>query len=623
MNVVKDCLGSYEKVLINKFDFPSYSNDGRFMAINDKYFVLANQNSSLNIYKHQYPLNSYTNHKVDNSYSNIYDMEFSPFYNNILACGFDNNSVFLIKLTELSNGIFPNSTRYQKHTKKVNFLNFNPIVNNLICSSTSYGEVHIWDAQMSKTIEEFKVYGNPNVVSWNTNGSLIGISLKNKYFNIIDPRTKELIFNAQISHQFSNSKFAWIDDNNIVTLGWNKFGRRTVSILDTRNCLLLTEKALDNYSTVTMPYVDPELKLIYTIGNGDSYIKVFDYSNGNLDNIYNNKISKPNVFSILLNRRYLNKKDKEIDRFIQYTKDKIICYTSFGLNKDIDIDILAAYPNENLAKPQLTIDEWKKGEKAELIPQKLHKAQNSKNEIKEPTNENIKSNPKGENFVYDKFKNFDRNNSNNIQLNQSAQSSGKPNVKITINTKRSSLGKANSITAHGNLNPSNDEYTLLVDENNDLKNEIQQLNKEKKELTELYNEVLDYNNKFNSKNENLESKLKEYKEKINKYENQLSNYNELNQKYNSLKSDLDEKYLNLKVKYNDKIIELNDLKIKYINEKDKSSKYEKNFSNLKNQITEYNKKKDLTKENEKNINKMALLIEKFKNEEKKVKERDQ
>ena len=498
MNVVKDSLASYEKVLIKNYEFPLFSNDGRLMGINDKFFVLAsNQCGYLNIYKNTNSLNSYTKYKVDadnsNSISYIYDMEFSPFHNNILACGND-NIVFLIKMNESNNGIFFNSSRYQKHKKKVNFLNFNPIVNNLMCSCTSYGEVHVWDSQVSKTIAEFNVPSTPNVVSWDTNGSLIGISAKNKNFYIHDPRANKSVCNVQISEVTNNSKFAWVDDNQVVTIGWDKLSRRTISLFDIRNKSIVCQKLLDSYTSSTTPYVDPELKLIYTIGNGDSYIRAFDYSNGKIENIQNHLLSKSNNTSIVLKRRYLDKQHNEIDRFIIYTKEKNISYVSFSL-RNKNLDTLRAYPNENLSKPQLSVADWVKGQNVKLIPQKVYTTQTSKDENKYPS-ESIRILPKKDEFVY----NNNINNSNDY----SEPNSEKYNVKITVNSKRTSSGNIGSNKQRQQFSQQNpslpqenfisqeEKCKNLMDENKNLKTSIQQMSNKLENLNKNYTKSVNY-----------------------------------------------------------------------------------------------------------------------------------
>ena len=84
------------------------------------------------------------------------------------------------------------------------------------------------------------------------------------------------------------------------------------------------------------------------------------------------------IFSIQLNRKYLNKKDKEIDRFAIYTKNNKIFYFSFLIkDKNKDYNDLY-YPSEESYSPQMTSEEWFHGGK--IIPQKVHNNTNKHNE---------------------------------------------------------------------------------------------------------------------------------------------------------------------------------------------------------------------------------------------------
>ena len=65
-----------------------------------------------------------------------------------------------------------------------NALIINPISSDIICSSTYYGEIHVWSLENNSYYINLKVDNNPTLVSWNPKGSLIGATTKIKYINI-------------------------------------------------------------------------------------------------------------------------------------------------------------------------------------------------------------------------------------------------------------------------------------------------------------------------------------------------------------------------------------------------------------------------------------------------------
>ena len=198
--------------------------DGRLMAINDKYLALAYiGKGNIKILDSSHPINLTNNYltiKLQDSY--ILDMEFSPFDSDILCFCNESNNVFLSRINYKSENNYDlNWDVYQGHEKKVNFINFNPIASNIMVSSTSYGDIKVWESKEFKTYKQFKILYNPNTISWSPNGDLIGITAKNKILTIFDPRNDKEIFQEQISQNYLITKFAWIDNNIVATVGIN------------------------------------------------------------------------------------------------------------------------------------------------------------------------------------------------------------------------------------------------------------------------------------------------------------------------------------------------------------------------------------------------------------------
>ena len=117
----------------------NYETDGRLIAVNDKYLAISWMKGGLiklvNSYEPQNLYNNKTGFKFEDS--NILDMEFSPFENNILCFSNENNNIYMTKLIDDGkNAINIEASIYKGHEKKINSLNFNPIALNLMCSCT-------------------------------------------------------------------------------------------------------------------------------------------------------------------------------------------------------------------------------------------------------------------------------------------------------------------------------------------------------------------------------------------------------------------------------------------------------------------------------------------------------
>jgi hypothetical protein len=300
-----------------------------------------------------------------------------------------------------------------------------------MCSSTSYGELHVWDSNQFNTLTKYNFSNNPNNVFWSPNGDLIGINFKNRFLNVLDPRSKKIVYQNQISELFTNSKFTWLDNNNIACIGWNKSSDKLLNLIDIRknngqkfNSAFHSSILIDKYTSQTTPFADPELKLIYTVAKEESYIKIFDYSSGTLKKYGDFKGTELNSFSIMFNRHLLNKQKSEIDRFARFTKKNNIFYISFILSNSQDFDGII-YPNEDLKKPQMNDEEWKNGK--EIIPHKLYhkksiqtlEANNAdklpldNKEKRFPSNNKLRKDSSDNHKYLENFINKEANNNNN------------------------------------------------------------------------------------------------------------------------------------------------------------------------------------------------------------------
>ena len=574
--------------------FLSYTlTDGRLMAVNDKYLALTWMGKGkIKLLDSHNPMNLsnyYTTISCESA--DILDMEFSPFDNNVLSFSNEDKNVCIYKFEEMNeDSININSEFYSGHSKKVGFINFNPVASNIMCSSTSYGEVNVWESKEFKTYTSINLQNNPNFISWSPNGDLVGISMKNKNFYVFDPRMKKLENPIQISYSTSNSKFAWIDNYTVATIGFGKNADKILGLLDLRknnslnsNYKFVSTVLIDKFNSLTIPYVNPELKLIYTVGKEESYMKIFDFNTGSLEKYGDFKNLELNNFSIHFNRQYLNKQKLEIDRFARYTKERNIYYVSFYLQNPEDFNGIV-YPNEELSYPQITHKDWINGKKFEAIPKKVYK--------KKPTQDNYNN---IQNQEYD----FDNNNSLDINRNELANNSNTNNnytqkflIKKQNQNRIEPLNKYKNNQPQKNM-PSKQQPINYEDLYKNKKQEYENLSIEYSKLeNSLKEHEQAYVSEINALKKKLEVETNKYKEEINKNKNLLQNKNNPNLLSPNLANyPKDNKNQKLENEYN---------KLKQILNgcKENEEKSSKNIAKLKSQI---NEKISLLQQKEKEI----------------------
>ena len=130
--------------------------------------------------------------KINNLYYKTQDIEFSPFDDNFLASAYENNFIFIWKKPEgdITENITKEFKIYKKHNIKVNYINFNSIVDNLLCSYSIHNEIYLLNNDKVDNCLKFKSGENPSMISWNPNGDLIGVNTKKNYYIYL---TQEMI----------------------------------------------------------------------------------------------------------------------------------------------------------------------------------------------------------------------------------------------------------------------------------------------------------------------------------------------------------------------------------------------------------------------------------------------
>ena len=80
------------------------------------------------------------------------------------------------------------------HRKKVGIIQWHPTANNVLASAGFDFDVIVWDVKIGSPVHV--ISGHTDVINslvWNSNGSLIATTCKDKYTRVIDSRKKEIL----------------------------------------------------------------------------------------------------------------------------------------------------------------------------------------------------------------------------------------------------------------------------------------------------------------------------------------------------------------------------------------------------------------------------------------------
>ena len=383
----KNALGEDKRDKYTSCSVSTVSTEGRLISVNSNFLAMAWSNlGEIVVVDSSTPFNIKPDQpRLKGHRANVLDLEFSPFSSDLLAATYDDSSVLLYKIPEggLTEHITQEVQIYQKHTKKVPFVSFNPIASDVLCSAAFNGEIHIWNALKGDTACELNAEDTPVWLNWSPSGTLLGLTTKGKNMMVFDPRANKLIFKQQVNEAFQAAKFAWLDNETFVTIGWNKSGAKLLKLWDVRKVKEdlssegeVTSLQIDTSKTVTTPFVDKESKLLYTVGKGEASTHTYDYSEGTLKKGLVAKSNEPSIYTVMWERKCLDYNKNEIDRFARYVNSQKVYYVSFTIprrNPGFDPTL---YPPVETGEAALTYDQWIAGENAEPIKKEINTIEN-------------------------------------------------------------------------------------------------------------------------------------------------------------------------------------------------------------------------------------------------------
>ena len=383
----KNALGEIKKEHFTNCNVTTVSTEGRYLAVNGNFLAMSwsNQGEIVVVDSSSFCSCKPDQPRIKGRRANVLDLEFSPHSSDLLAAAFDDCMVALYKIPEggLTQHLTQEVQIYQKHMKKVPFVTFNPVASNVLCTGAFLGDIHIWNALTGESYVELKADETPTCVQWNPNGTLIGATTKKKTINIFDPRSNKLIMSHVINEAFHASKFAWLDNEQFVTLGWNKTKAKMMRLFDIRKVKEdltaeseVTSIKIDSSTTVTTPYVDRESKLVYVIAKGEALVRTFDYSTGTFIKGIDFSKGEPSISTVMFDRKCLDYNKLEVDRFARYVNSHKVFYVSYTIPRRNPGYDPTLYPPVECGEPALTYEQWVGGETAEPIKKEINTIEN-------------------------------------------------------------------------------------------------------------------------------------------------------------------------------------------------------------------------------------------------------
>ena len=130
--------------------------------------------------------------KIHAHSAQIYDLQFAPYNDNLLATGADDGRLRIWDIPEsgLTADLSNSKIDLNGHRKRVSAIRFHPVADNVLASGGNDSKVLIWDVQVGAPAFNFDVDDNVQGLSWNYDGSLLALTTAAKTVSVWDPRNQ-------------------------------------------------------------------------------------------------------------------------------------------------------------------------------------------------------------------------------------------------------------------------------------------------------------------------------------------------------------------------------------------------------------------------------------------------
>uniref|UniRef100_A0A8B9GPX4 Coronin n=1 Tax=Astyanax mexicanus TaxID=7994 RepID=A0A8B9GPX4_ASTMX len=261
-------------------------HDNHFCAANPKFLAIITESSGggsflvIPVYKTgridpHHP-------KVCGHQGSILDIKWSPFRDNVLASCSEDCTVRIWEIPD--GGIRRNMTEalmvLTGHSRRVGLIEWHPTCSGILYSAGYDGKIILWNLEEGKAVRMIDSHSDVVLcMSFNTDGSLLATSCKDKKLRIMDARTGRLLQEADCKrHRVGRVVFLG-NMKRVLTTGVSQWNTRQVALWDQEDLSVpIIEEEIDGLSGLLFPFYDADTHMLYLAGKGDGNIRYYEVS---------------------------------------------------------------------------------------------------------------------------------------------------------------------------------------------------------------------------------------------------------------------------------------------------------------------------------------------------------
>jgi WD40 repeat protein len=307
----------------------------------------------------------------------VLDIQFNPFNEGLIAsCGED----CLAKIWNIPEGgltehMVDAVQTLKGHRRKVGGLEHHPVANNILATSSGDYTVKIWDIESGKDVVTVEKQHTNLIQSmtWNTNGSLIATSCKDKKIRIFDPRSGTVAAEGPGHDGVKGSRITFAGSTGkLFSTGFSRTSERQYHVWDPSDMSKpVVKKNIDVSSGLLIPFYDEDTNCVFIAGKGDGNIRYFELSEDGSEVFYLSeyKSSVPMKGICRVPKRFGKINECEIVRLIKLTAKGYVEPISFFVPRKSEMFQDDIFPPTFAGEPTLSAGDWLGG--ADADPKKI------------------------------------------------------------------------------------------------------------------------------------------------------------------------------------------------------------------------------------------------------------
>ncbi|CAB1323594.1 unnamed protein product, partial [Coregonus sp. 'balchen'] len=243
------------------------------------------------------------------------------------------------------------------HSRRVGLIEWHPTCSGILFSAGYDFKILIWNLEVGAPVKMIDCHSDVVLcMSFNTDGSLLATSCKDKHLRVIEPRSGKVLQSYRhVCEQEADCKSHRVNRvvflgnmKRLVTTGVSRWNTRQVALWDQEDLSMpIIEEEIDGLSGLLFPFYDADTHMLYLAGKGDGNIRYYEVGT-----------EKPYLQYLMEFRSPTPQKGLGV--MPKHGLDVAACevFRFYKLSETYQEDI---YPMTAGTEPALTADEWLSG----------------------------------------------------------------------------------------------------------------------------------------------------------------------------------------------------------------------------------------------------------------------